>query len=202
MKADTTPTMSNWYKFWLVLLAFGTIFWLGGSLVRALIANEFYIPGTVEYDTSLGLDEEFLIFSLIGSSTIVVLIGYVLVLIAGTVALGMFPGRRKDHGWLIMAAILFYLYLPVEVFTGYLDIKYLALWDTALGRFNDLDVQTIVAYKTELKEILSHRVSALSGVPIIAMLCYYTAVVLVVWQPMKRRRIGEVVTDTEQEQQD
>jgi len=187
MSQVTTSPLSKLYRFALVVFAFGVIFWIGGSLIRALIANEFYIPGTVEYDTSLTLDEEFQLFNLVSSSSIVVLVAYGLVLLSSIYLIAKFPGKRKENGWLILSAILFYLFVPVELFTAYLDIEYLLLWDRAMSEFAKLDVLSILSYNTQLKELLSHRVSALSGVPIIAMLCYYTAIGVLVWQPMKKK---------------
>jgi hypothetical protein len=195
MNSPDHKKLTRLYRFCLVMLTLGVIFWLGGSFVRAIIAHEFYIPGTVEYDTSLTLDEEFMLFSLIGSATLTVLISYAVVLTFAISAFVGFPYRRKDHGWLIMASVLFFLFVPVEIFTAYLDLKYLVLWDTSLEKFSALDVESILRYKTDMKELLSHRVSALSGVPIIAMLCYYTAVVMVIWQPMKRIRTAEEVVE-------
>jgi hypothetical protein len=41
--------------------------------------------------------------------------------------------------------------------------------------------------RTEAQSLLKGRLAALSGVPVIALLCYYTCVALAVWQPMKRK---------------
>jgi hypothetical protein len=41
---------------------------------------------------------------------------------------------------------------------------------------------------TVFRELFLARLGALSGVPLIATLCYYTIIVLVVFQPMKRRQ--------------
>jgi hypothetical protein len=39
----------------------------------------------------------------------------------------------------------------------------------------------------EFRKLLIHRLAALSGVPLIALLCYYTAVVMAVFRPFRRR---------------
>jgi len=83
--------------------------------------------------------------------------------------------RLKDHGWLMIAAILFYLFTPVEIYLMVLDTK---MWLLDHVGSNDL---------VEFRKLLIHRLAALSGVPLIALLCYYTAVVMAVFRPFRRR---------------
>jgi hypothetical protein len=40
------------------------------------------------------------------------------------------------------------------------------------------------------RELFLARVGALKGAPLVAMLCYYTIIVLAVFQPMKRTGAG------------
>ncbi len=39
--------------------------------------------------------------------------------------------------------------------------------------------------RTEAQSLLKGRLAALSGVPVIALLCYYTILALFVWRPMR-----------------
>jgi hypothetical protein len=74
-----------------------------------------------------------------------------------------------------MSAILFYIFVPVELYTSILDGQMIYL---DLSSSSDL---------VEFRKLFIHRLGALSGVPIIALMCYYTIVGLVIIQPLKRR---------------
>ena len=84
----------------------------------------------------------------------------------------------KENGWLMMSALLFYLFPPVEAHTMYFDGKMfsLELWGSA---------------ETPMfRELFIKRIAALKGLPIIALLCYYTIIGLTIWQPMKKKVKG------------
>ena len=72
----------------------------------------------------------------------------------------------------MMSALLFCLFTPVEVYTLILDLK---MWYLDFHGSNDL---------VEFRKLFVHRLAALAGVPIIALLCYYTIIVLSVVRPM------------------
>jgi hypothetical protein len=71
----------------------------------------------------------------------------------------------------MMSAILFYLFTPVEIYTMVLDFR---MWLLDVQGSNDL---------VEFRKLFIHRLAALAGVPIIALLCYYTIIVLAVFRP-------------------
>jgi hypothetical protein len=186
---DGDTVFSPSLKFWITLLAFATIFWLGGFAARSLVGNEFFVTGTLEYSPTISLDQERTLFQLIYAGTFVVLISYVVVLVSMIMITRKIPLRMKDNGWLLMAAILFFLFIPVEIFTGYLDVKFILLWATTKDTLQTQGLQVYEQHSTIMRETLSHRIGALGGLPVIATLCYFTAIVISIWQPMKRRAI-------------
>ena len=128
MSLDTSPDIPEFSKalrVWLTLLAVASILWLGGFALRTVIGNEFFVPATLEYEPGISLDQERTLFQLIFNSTIVVMSSYTLVLLSAIVVLRLIPLRFKDNGWLLMASLLFFLFVPVEIFTGYLDLKFM-----------------------------------------------------------------------------
>lgn len=173
-------------KLTLVLFTFAVILWLGGGAIRAQIGNEFFIPMTLDYRPDITLDEERTLFQLLTFTSTVTLIAYGVVLITAIFLVIKLPLKFREHGWFMAASILFFLFLPVEIFTSWLDLKFIFLWLDVKDVFMHEGLQSYAQYQTVLRETLSHRIGALSGLPVIALLCYYTAVVLVVWQPMKR----------------
>ncbi len=161
-------------KLSLFFLIIGSVIWLGGINIRAILGNHLLVAGTLEFEPDLNPFVEREIFRMISYSSGVIFLGYFLVFVSGILFLRSTPLRLKENGWLMMSAILFYLFTPVEAYTLYLDGKMLSL---ELWGSPDNSI---------LRELLIKRVAALKGLPLIALLCYYTILGLVVWQPMKK----------------
>jgi hypothetical protein len=155
-------------------LIFGGMLWLGAANVRVIVGNELLQTGTLVFEEYLAPDAEREIFRLLSIISLVVMSSYVVVVASSVVFLATMPYRLKEQGWLMMSAILFYVFLPVEVFTMRLDgqMIYLEFFTTA-GR-------------DAFRELFIARVAALSGVPLIATLCYYTIILLAVFRPLTR----------------
>lgn len=153
----------------------GAAVWLGGVNVRAVIGGDLLELGTIEFRPNIHPMVEREIFRLIVLSSIVVTAAYLVTLVSSILYLKTTPLTFKQHGWLLMSALLFYLFVPVEIYTMVLDAKMMYL-DLALSS-SDL---------VEFRKLFIHRLAALSGVPIIALFCYYTVIGLAVFQPLKR----------------
>lgn len=158
----------------LVLLIIASIFWLGGINIRALIGNELLDYDEFEFKTSIPPDRENTIFQLISNSSLVIIISYAVVLISAIWFVSTAKIDIKDNGWYLMSIILFFIFVPVEIYTYYLDIKFMLLFHS---KPPDHD---------ELLKIFGERLGALSGVPVIALLCYYTIIPLVIFKPLKK----------------
>src|SRR5262249_41613118 len=102
------------------------------------------------------------VYGLLAQSSAVITCAYAAVWISGIVFLRSTSLRLKEHGWLMMSAVLFYLFTPVEVYTSVLDYK---MWYLDHVGSNDL---------VEFRKLFIHRLAALSGVPLIALCSYYT----------------------------
>jgi hypothetical protein len=166
-------TVSVW-RVSLFVLVVASIFWLGAVNIRAMIGNDMLKTGTLEFEEILDPEAEREIFRLISFASVVIMISYAIVVISGTVFLLTSPFRLKENGWLMMSAILFYTFVPVEAFTLYLDGK-MAYKEFFTTEGNDVFRQLFVA-----------RVGALAGAPVVALLCYYTIIALVVFRPFTK----------------
>jgi hypothetical protein len=96
-----------------------------------------------------------------------------------------------------MACILVFLFVPVEAFTAYLDIHFFYLWDWTTDAIASNGQQAFMDVQTELRKTISHRIGALAGLPVMAALCYITAAITVIWQPMRTHASTETTTETE-----
>ena len=164
-------------SFFVLLVA--TIVWLGGINVRAMVGFDLLQMGTLDFKPNIHPYIERSVFSLIAQSSLIVNVAYVLVWISGIAFLKTTSLRLKGNGWLMMSAILFYLFTPVETYTMVLDAR---MWYLDFLGSNDL---------VEFRKLFIHRLAALAGVPIIALLCYYTAIAVAIFQPFKRQTEGD-----------
>jgi hypothetical protein len=155
------------------------IFWLGGTNARALIGNDLLKPGTVDFEDYLSATSEREVFRLISVTSVIIGFSYAAALVSSIVALIASPLRFREHGWLLMAAILFYLFVPVEIFTMIIDGKmiYKEFFTTAEN--------------SVFRELFIARIKALSGAPVVATLCYYTAIGILIFQPLRKRPANE-----------
>jgi hypothetical protein len=159
----------------LFLLIVSAIIWLGAVNVRAVIGNELLIFGTLEFKPNLDAELEREVFRLISLSSLIVIGGYLATFVSALVFVWTTPLRFKQNGWLMMSALLFFIFSPVEFYTIFLDWRMVALdffFNPTLREFRVLFI---------------HRLAALAGVPVIALFCYYTIIGLAIWQPMKKQ---------------
>ncbi len=180
-KAHTTGHASDHPAAWRTALFFliaSAIVWLGTVNARAMLGNDMLKFGTLEFEDYLSPDAEREIFRLISIASIVVIISYVVVLVSAGIFLATSPFRLKEHGWLMVSAILLYMFVPVEIFAMTIDVKmiYAEFFTTA-----DNSV---------FRELFIARLGALAGAPVVALFCYYTIIALAVFQPLRRPPAG------------
>ncbi len=158
----------------LFVFVIASIFWLGGLTSRTIIGNEMLKPGTLEFEEYLVPEAEAEIFRLLSLTSLVVIISYGITLASSIVFLATSPFKMKEHGWLLMSAILFNLFVPVEIFTISIDAKmiYKEFFTTADNE--------------AFRELFIAHEGALAGTPLIALLCYFTIIALTIFQPLRK----------------
>ncbi len=180
MSDRSSPSRANTVA--LFLLAIGALLWLGGTNVRAIIAFDLFETGTLTYKTWIPPDAERQTFRLVALTAPYTIVGYLLTLVGATMFLRTTHLKLKENGWLMMSAIMFYMFLPVEIYQIWYDI-HLVLQEEAIA-----GVLNWFAVRTEAQSLLKGRLAALSGVPAIALMCYYTIIVIVVWKPFRVKK--------------
>lgn len=158
----------------LLVFVVASVVWLGAVNVRALIGSDILKAGTVEFEEYINPQAEREVYRLLSIASLVVIVAYSITAASSIAFLATSPLKFKEHGWLMMSAIMFYTFIPVELYTMHLDWKmiYLEFYTTADNQL--------------FRELFAARVQALQGVPLIALLCYYTIIALAVFQPFKR----------------
>ncbi|MCX7832893.1 MAG: hypothetical protein N2490_01620 [Ignavibacteria bacterium] len=166
--------MSIKARFWLFLLIVASIIWLGGINVRIIIGNQLLSFDEFDFRLNVPPDEENTIFRLLAYSSVLVAIGYVITFISAIFFLKTYKINLRQNVWLLMSALLFFVFSPVEFYNIFLDYKfYKLLIENPADRDN-------------LLLIFGERVGLLKGVPWIAILSYYTAIAIAIFQPLKK----------------
>ncbi len=168
--------MSKSAKFWLFLLVVSSIFWLGGINIRAIIGNDLLNYDEFSFRTSIPPDEENWIFRMLSFSSIFIMSSYTVVLISAIAFLKTAKINIKENAWLLMCSILFFVFVPVEIYTYYLDIKFYLLYLTNPPNHDGL------------LKIFGERIGFLKGVPYIAVLSYYTIILIAVFRPLSKTK--------------
>lgn len=163
---------SKWYLFGLIISG---ILFLGGSIYRAIISYTLFEPFSLIVRNDITYETLKQTLILIGNVNVYILISYPILLFFLIVFIVSSKISLKVNGWLFMIVILFGLFLPVEIYVGYLDLKL-----STLVLFTDFNTNLALS-------LLIARIGALGGLPAIAFLCYITAIWLAIFQPLKKK---------------
>jgi hypothetical protein len=174
MKQNITQSNSN--KLALCFLAIAAIFWLGGINIRAVISNELLVYDQFQFRTSIPPDRENTLFQLMSNASLVIIISYAVVLISAVWFVMSNQLKIKENGWLLMCYMLFFMFVPVEIYTYIIDIRFMVLF------------QTNPPNHDELLRLFGQRLGALSGVPVIALLAYYTIIPIAIFRPLSKSK--------------
>jgi hypothetical protein len=168
--------LSKSAKFWLFLLIVSGIFFLGGINIRAIIGNDLLNYDEFSFRTSIPPDEENMIFRMLSFSSLFIMWAYLVVLISAIAFLKTAKLNIRQNAWLLMCSILFFAFVPVEIYTSYLDIKFYLLFLTNPPNHDGL------------LKIFGERIGFLKGVPYIAILSYYTIILIAVFRPLNKTK--------------
>ncbi len=81
----------------------------------------------------------------------------------------------KNDGWLMMSAVLFLIFIPVESYCLWLDWKIVGL-----QYWGEWPME-------EFRKAFIARVTALAGLPFIAQICYLTIPFIIIFKPLQRQ---------------
>jgi hypothetical protein len=161
-------------KIYLFLLILASLFWLGGSIYRAIIAYTLFEPFSLIVKSQITYDILRQTLKLIGNINVYVLISYPIVLLTFVLFVRSTRVSLKKEGWLFMITMILVLFFPIEIYLSYLDINF-----TLMVLFSNFDTNLALS-------LLIQRISALGGLPAIGSLCYFTSIWLAIFQPLKK----------------
>lgn len=156
------------------ILIVGAIFWLGAINVRFFIGNQLLNYDEFNFRTAIPPDEENQIFKMVADASLLVMVFYPIVLISAIVFMKSCKINLRENPWLLMSAILFFVFVPVEIYTSFLDLKFILLFNNRPANHD------------RLLELFGERIGFLRGVPWIAVMCYYTIIWMAVYRPLAK----------------
>ncbi|MCK9408205.1 MAG: hypothetical protein WCX28_08920 [Bacteriovoracaceae bacterium] len=162
-------------KIFLLLFVLSSVTWLYALSMKNITAGKLLKFGTVVFETTLDPAKEREVYRSVAEYSVIVFFSYPIVLIT---AFGFFKTTNRmfaTDGWLLMSAILLFMFVPVELFCFWLDWKIVGL-----NYWGEWPLE-------EFRKAALARITALAGVPLIAQLCYFTIPVLVLWKPFSRK---------------
>ncbi len=164
-------------KIFLFVLLASALCWLGAGIMKNLQVGELLEFGTIEFKQTLVPESERVSYDAIAKYSIIIIITYPLVIISAIGYLMTTTRSVKRDGWLLMSAILLFMFIPVELYCFWLDWKIIGL-----NYWGEWPLE-------EFRKAFVLRLTALAGLPFIAQLCYYTIPVLLLWKPLTKKDI-------------
>jgi hypothetical protein len=161
-------------KFFLIIFMLSAVVWLYASSMKHFESGIMLKFGTVEFKEQMDPAGERAAYRSIAQNSLVTFISYPFVLLAG---LGFIMTTRrslKREGWLMMSAILLYVFVPVELYCYWLDWKIVGL-----NYWGNWPLE-------EFRKVLLMRLTALAGLPFIAQMCYYTIPIFIIFKPLQK----------------
>ncbi|MDZ4711566.1 MAG: hypothetical protein SGI89_04490 [bacterium] len=111
---------------------------------------------------------------MISDASLMVMVSYIFVLVSAIIFIRSYKINLRENPWFLMSAILFFAFVPVELYTSYIDIKFMLLFDKRPANHD------------RLLELFGERIGFLRGVPWIAVMSYYTIIWLAIFKPLKK----------------
>ena len=164
-------------KLFLLLFTLSAVAWLTLIVLKNIEIGTIIEFGTVQFRTDLTVDEERGTYTALAEYSIGALIAYVFVIISSAGYIATSHRSLKNDGWLLMSAILLFIFVPVELYCFWLDWKLIGL-----QYWGEWPIE-------EFRKAFLNRVTALAGLPFIAQLCYFTVPIFIIFKPLQKKEM-------------
>ena len=165
-------------KLLIIVFTIAVIFWIGGSLLRNIIAFDLFVPAT-ELSLKNYYSEEIQLHTIHLYSVGSVYTGtaFVVALFSSLLLFFMTFKKLKQNGWLFMSFILFFITAGVEIYNLHLDIMLgMAISNNEINSFYDLAIKDNFLFRY-------YKLGILEPLKYLSMI---TIVALIVWKPLNK----------------
>lgn len=180
--------ITNTIKLLLAILTFCAIIWLGGSVLRAVVAYSIFVPAT-ELELKQDQTDEIRMHTvrIYTDTAIYTAVSFGIVFVIALFLLIRFRKLLKMHGWLFMSFVLFFLASPVEFYLIYLDIKLMIY----------VNYNQNLSFKAyEVTEYFINRLRNLSVISTLAYLSFFTSIIFIIFKPLDRS--GKITVENQE----
>lgn len=168
-------------KFIFTFALIGFMIWFGGSIMRGVIAYDlFETTNNVLTRTDKSPAEIFNAIYYFSSMSIYTQTGYVVVAVS-VILLNILTFKSiKKNGWIFMAIVLFYLFLPVEIIRMWYDYNLAdAIFNNGLTDVNS-EIFKDYFYKRYEETIFTTLFS-------MSLMSNLTSIIIVIWKPLVQK---------------
>lgn len=167
-------------KFLIIVFTFAVIIWIGGSLLRNIIAFDLFVPAT-ELSLKNYYSQEVRLHTihLYSVGSVYTGIAFSVAVICSVMLFILTSKRLKENGWLFMSFIMFFLVAVLESYNLYLDI----MLGMAISN-NEIDGFSSPA----IKEYFLFRYYKLGILEPLKYLAILTIIAFIVWKPLNKRQ--------------
>jgi hypothetical protein len=156
---------------------------LGGALLLGGIAFQMIIGISLMNVTDGGIER--FGYMLMSRGSMLLIVAYVTVFVSGITLWIFGPHTLRRERWFRVALLLFYIWVPVDMYTIILDIRFAVLFNPQ-ARLTE-----------EMKGLFMSRQRTLGPIPLLILLGYLIAIGLVAFQPQLGHERGtELVRDS------
>ncbi len=175
--------MNRIIKIVLSICIIGIILWLGGNIMKSVIAYDIFEPlPNLPLKSDKPPDAVFQTIFLYSSLSFYSTIGYIITFLSVLIITFRYKSSMKNHGWLFMAIALFFLSSPIEFIRMYYDLQIqLALY---IDGIRDSFHPVINEFFFE-----RYRSGTLTGLTTLSVFANFTALILIIWKPLEKSRI-------------
>ncbi len=175
--------LTKFQKLLISLWLVGIVLWIGGSLVRYIIAYDIFEPGTqLELRKSLSEKEILLGVRHFSIGTAYTGTGFAVAFLCWFILLPSFTKKFKLQGWLFMSSVLFGLASIFEFILLYMDIRLSTyIFWAPLLHFNSYEIQTF----------FYNRIKNLSFMFVFNWFAVATILFFIVFRPLTKQQVHE-----------
>lgn len=162
-------------KLFFLLLCLSAAVWLMLIVLKNIEIGGLVEFGTIQFRNGLTVEQEQATYATLVEYSAIALVAYPLTIFSAAGYIMTTHRSVKREGWLLMSAILLFVFIPVELYCFWLDWKLIGL-----QYWGEWSVE-------EFRKAFLNRITALAGLPFIAQLCYFTIPILIIFKPLQKK---------------
>lgn len=170
---STTPDTTTRHRLSLPVKVALYVLILGAALLLGGIAFQMIIGISLMSVTDRGA--EVFGYTLMSRGSILLIVAYAMVFVSGIAVWLLGPSTLREDRWFRLAMLCFYIWVPVDIYTITLDLRFAAQFDPG------------APLTEELKALFMSRQASLGPIPLIMLVAYLTAIGMAVFRP----RLGQ-----------